>query len=599
MSIVALDRLTLIGPAADKEPVLSRLQALGCLHLVALGALAEAPERQATPHAERTLRALYYLVGTSRKRRPVIRVEGFDLEVVTAQVLENRDRLREAEDRRDALGQRIAALTPWGDFRLPPPEDLAGYRLWFYVLPAGRLDWLRPVQTPWQIVHRDHRQAYVVLLAREEPLPDVLPVPRVHSGAKSLGALELELEDTEVLIEGLWAEREALTRWLGLIRRNLDRAEDRAALVDARNRTWERDGLFVVQGWAPREAREAITAFADAAGLACLAEPPGPADRPPTLYRNPPAVAGGQDLVDFYQTPGYHGWDPSSLVFFSFAMFFAMILSDAGYAALLGLGLIWKWRALGESGRGQRLRTLGLALVLVSLAYGVLAGSFFGAVPADGTLLGRLHLLDLHDMHGMMRLSILVGALHVILANGLAAWNQRGRTAALPPLGWVSVTLGGVALWLAPAGSALHASGWLAGGLGLALVLLFSAPGPWRPAGALVRRLLKGLLSASRLSQLFGDVLSYMRLFALGLASASLAVTFNDLARQVQAAMPGFGVLFSLLILVLGHSLNLGLAVMSGVVHGLRLNFIEFFNWGISEEGYPFKPFMKKENTHG
>ncbi|MGD9172096.1 MAG: V-type ATP synthase subunit I, partial [Candidatus Thiodiazotropha sp.] len=76
--------------------------------------------------------------------------------------------------------------------------------------------------------------------------------------------------------------------------------------------------------------------------------------------------------------------------------------------------------------------------------------------------------------------------------------------------------------------------------------------------------------------------------------SASLALTFNDLARQLAEAHPGMGLLFSLLILLVGHLLNILLSLMSGVVHGLRLNFIEFYNWGLSEEGYPFRAFAKR-----
>ena len=83
----------------------------------------------------------------------------------------------------------------------------------------------------------------------------------------------------------------------------------------------------------------------------------------------------------------------------------------------------------------------------------------------------------------------------------------------------------------------------------------------------------------------------------MGLASASLALTCNDLAHQAAAAYPGIGLLLALLILLVGHVLNLALSLMSGVVHGLRLNFIEFYNWGLSEEGYPFKAFARREET--
>jgi V/A-type H+-transporting ATPase subunit I len=108
-------------------------------------------------------------------------------------------------------------------------------------------------------------------------------------------------------------------------------------------------------------------------------------------------------------------------------------------------------------------------------------------------------------------------------------------------------------------------------------------------------RLLDGVRALTGVTRVFGDVLSYLRLFALGLASASLALTFNDLARQA-GQVQGMGLLFAILILLVGHLLNLLLALMSGVVHGLRLNYIEFYNWALSGEGYAFQPFKKKES---
>jgi V/A-type H+-transporting ATPase subunit I len=112
--------------------------------------------------------------------------------------------------------------------------------------------------------------------------------------------------------------------------------------------------------------------------------------------------------------------------------------------------------------------------------------------------------------------------------------------------------------------------------------------------GGLARGI-SGLLELTRVTKLFGDVLSYLRLFALGLASASLALTFNDLAGSINAALPGIGLLFAALVLVLGHGITLALGIMSGVVHGLRLNFIEFFGWALTDEGYPFRAFARRE----
>jgi V/A-type H+-transporting ATPase subunit I len=151
--------------------------------------------------------------------------------------------------------------------------------------------------------------------------------------------------------------------------------------------------------------------------------------------------------------------------------------------------------------------------------------------------------------------------------------------------------------------------GWLAGGdswlmtaaqglfiAGACLVLLFAGKTPLQRLGDVWRRLLAGLLAiAMNISKLFGDVLSYLRLFALALASASLAETFNQLAQSASRTLAGAGMLAAVLILLAGHSLNLLLGLMSGVVHGLRLNFIEFYSWGLTGEGHPFRPFRKKE----
>jgi V/A-type H+-transporting ATPase subunit I len=594
VSIVRLCKVSLCGPQQEKNLVLAELQKLGLVHLVSLRPAPSEPEQALTPHAEETYKALKYLRRTPNKRRPLRHSEEFHIHETVAQTLANRQQLREVSDRRDALAQRIRELEPWGEFSFPPPQDLAGVKLWFYILPVNQQASLAAIDLPWQIVHRDNRHAYVVVLSRDEPAPDLLPVVRTHTGAKPLSQLRRELEDAEIELEDVNAKRETLTRWLYLIEQNLNRAEDTAALQFARQQTLDGEGVFAVQGWLPEKDIGRLQKFADRNRLALLTEPPELDDRPPTLYHNPRALSGGQDLVDFYQTPGYRSWDPSAVVFFSFAAFFAMILADAGYALVLALILAWLWKRMGRTTLGQRLRLLFSVMVGAALGYGMLVGSYFGMSPKDGGALQWLQLLDLQDFDTMMALSIGIGCTHVILANGLSAWHRPGWLLRIQPLGWIALTLGGLALWLGAA-----AIGWTLLISGLGAVLLFT---DLRPVGHWsdgLKRLLAGLLSLTNLTKLFGDVLSYLRLFALGLASASLALTFNQLATQVADALPGPGFFFSLLILLLGHALNLALSLMSGVVHGLRLNFIEFFNWGVSEEGYPFKAFIKKETRNG
>ena len=178
----------------------------------------------------------------------------------------------------------------------------------------------------------------------------------------------------------------------------------------------------------------------------------------------------------------------------------------------------------------------------------------------------------------------------LVLVGGLAA----GLFAELghPTVRWVSQALGVPAEQIQPP---VERVGWTALSVGFACVFLFSSGRPLasKRLGDWVGRIVDGLLGLTNISKAFGDTLSYLRLFALGLASAQLAVTFNDLAAGAYQ-VPGLGIVLALLILGVGHGVNLLLGIMSGVVHGLRLNCIEFFNWSLTDEGYPFQPFCKK-----
>ncbi|MEE9131082.1 MAG: hypothetical protein V3T84_13770 [Phycisphaerales bacterium] len=590
MSIVPLAKVTLYGLVEEKASALDDLQTIGCLHLVPVRPAGESADVGGPSPQARN--ALKFLLDCPERRRQVQDPAKFDAADVERRALEIQARMQNLQNERDFLVRRIRDLEPWGEFTLPPPEDLANFNLWFYVVPHYQMKQVQATDLIWELVHRDNRFCYVVIIAEREP--QGMPGERTHTGTKPRSELKRRLEEVEVELEDLQAERGGLTRWLDLFARSLSHLEDQATLAHASQQTYDAEPLFAVQGWAPRTAVPRLDAYAQANRFALVVEDPASDDKPPTLFHNPELVAGGQDLVSFYMTPSYADWDPSIVVFFSFSVFFAMILSDAGYAALLGLILVGLWRRMGHSNTGRRLRTLFTTLVAASAAWGVLVGSYFGIAPPESTLLAKLKVLDIRDFDTMMLLSILIGVAHVVVANVAKARRGRGNTQALAPLGWCIILVGGTSLWLGTQGigaGVLDAAGPWIMALGGVVILFFTSDKPTLP-----RRLLGGLLGMTRLTNAFGDVLSYLRLFALGLASASLALAFNDLAAQA-GSVRGFGKLLAFMILIVGHGMNFVLAIMSGVVHGLRLNMIEFFNWGLSEEGHPFRAFAKKEVT--
>ncbi|MEM7053009.1 MAG: V-type ATPase 116kDa subunit family protein [Pseudomonadota bacterium] len=595
MSIARLKKVSICGLLAEKRELLKQLQALGCMHILPLVPAPAEVEAVASGRAEGARKALRFLNDAPQKRRQVREPNGFDLKGVIAQVNGLKQHLRDAEDRRDFLADRIQAVEPWGAIEFPPLQHLDGQRLWFYTLPSHQAKALQSLDLPWQIMHRDHRVTHAVLISAEEPDRDILPVPRTHVGAKSLHELRDELNIAELELEDLQAERWSLTRYIYLLSVNLADAENQASLRRAQQQTLDDDAIVAVQGWVPEKSLEQLQTLVDQNQLACVIEDPKPDEEPPTLIDQPDQRAAGADLAVFYQVPAYRSWDPSRVLVVSFCVFFAMILSDAGYGLLMLAGLLLLWRRMGTTVKLRAYRGLGLALSGATIGYGALVGSYFGLTPAPDSWLGRIHLLNVDDFDTMMRISITLGVVHVTLANLMMAWSRRGQLDAWSNMGWALIVIAGLVWWLAAAHAALQTAAMVLGGLGLLMVVLFTSRRKVQRGRDHIWRLFEGIFSLTKLMNLFGDVLSYMRLFALGLASASLAITFNGLARDAYEAISGPGLLVAALIILVGHVLNLALALMSGVVHGLRLNYIEFYKWGLPEEGTAFRKFARKE----
>ena len=602
MAIVQLEKMTLYGSDSQKESVIDRLQELGCAHLVDLGPPSEA--YGATSGSDDPRDALKFLCDCPEQRRQIRRCDNFDREQVVAEALRLQRDGRELSDERDELQKAIADLEPWGEFQLPADGAIGDLQFWFYAISLrdfGKIPMSRPpVERVVREVTRDHRNAYVVVLSREEPAG--VPGTGVQLDRRPLSELRRRLEEVEEQLEEFHHRRAGLTRWCDLLAGVLDEADDAAARQRAMRQTLKGRNVYALRGWIPRDAADRIRRFAAENNLAVTIEPAAADEEPPTLLHNPESLAGSEGLVTFYKTPEYRAWDPSLIVVFSFAVFFAMILADAGYGVVLALITACYWKRMGKTLGGRRGRNVMSIVFGFTIVYGVVCGSYFGVAPSDESLFGKLCFLDAQDQQLMMPLTIAIGVVHLSLANIAAARLQRGKASALASFGWVAVMVGGLSAGVGgfaelgerAAGLFSQAGTILLVG-GLIAVFLFSSQRPLLSLSFKTHalRVLDGLRGLTGLSSLFGDVLSYLRLFALGLAGGRLSATFNDLAASSWDSA-GFGVIVAILIVVLGHTLNLVLSIMSGVVHGLRLNCIEFFNWGLPEEGYPFTTFAKK-----
>jgi V/A-type H+-transporting ATPase subunit I len=615
MSIAPLRKVTLIGPAVEKDELVAGMQRLACMHVIDLAGDEGARPWEHPAHSDLFV-ALQYLRRCRTKRPAAETPSQEEVYQAAKDVLGNRQRRLELQEERDSLTDAIAQTEPWGEFEAPTAEVLGGQNLWFYRFRHSDLAELRPGVVR-QVISRDRGFSYVAVVS-PQPLEGLAPPlkldPRPLSELRrQLSRAEKELEETEV-------ERIALTRWIAPLEQCLFEAECQIERVNTAEHLFDDEPLVAMQGWVPVASLAELKAFAKDRSLVVLESEPDPGETPPTLLKNPAPINGAEDTVTFFMTPRYGTWDPTLVMYFSFSIFFAMIMADAGYGILLGIGLIGLWSRLNKSDSGRRFRNLAAFMVAVTVIYGVMIGSYFGFAPPVGSFLDRFVIKAkgaaiVNNREAMMLISASIGVFHLALANAIVAVQKIRSTQALSNFGWVLFLLGGwlmvlskiptppVAEWLAGWYGG-DSSSWTdrlwSGGYGfvltgLALVLIFSSARPLfsrRPIDWLMRPV-DGVLALTGVTKAFGDALSYLRLFALGLASGQLAMVFNELASDAME-IPGVGLFFGILIFVAGHALNLLLAIVGGVVHGLRLNCIEFFSWSFNEEGRPFQAFGER-----
>jgi V/A-type H+-transporting ATPase subunit I len=290
--------------------------------------------------------------------------------------------------------------------------------------------------------------------------------------------------------------------------------------------------------------------------------------------------------------PGYKEVDVSIYFLVAFALFFAMLVGDAGYGALfLLMGILFRKRLPGQ------LRLLIYVLSGATVVWGVLSGTYFGSEAIAGIpflnalIVEEVASFGSDNVAFMMHLSFLIGAIHLTVAHGVRFVQFINSLKCLSELGWIALIWGLFFLTelLVLGKPAPGWYSWLFIG-GVLLVSLFS-----RTKKTLLSSMLASL-SGLPLSLIngFSDIVSYVRLFAVGLATAAVAASFNNIIIP-EGGFAGMGFLQLLgaaLALLLGHGLNIALALMAVLVHGIRLNMLEFSSHlGVQFSGRAYQPF--------
>lgn len=357
------------------------------------------------------------------------------------------------------------------------------------------------------------------------------------------------------------------------------------------------DKIMMLTAWVPEDQNDELIGFLEKQQVVYLDQPIDETENVPIKLRNGWFARLFEPITEMYSLPNYHELDVTAFVAPFYMLFFGFCFGDAGYGLLLVLlGFLIKPK-LRKDFRPfvSLIQFLGLAALLVGLFTGSAFGVSLGDIQTDSWLKRYQHLF-FNNSESLMILSIALGAVQVLVGMGIKAAKivkRQGAKYAASKIAWIVLLVAFAAIFGLPAAGVelpdliLYA---LYGLLGLCLLMIFfyNSPGknPALNFGV-------GIWDSFTMTTgLLGDLLSYIRLFALGLTGGILGGAFNEMAMTLPPDIPVVGFLVGFLILIVGHSINIVINMLGALIHPIRLTFVEFFkNAGFEGGGVEYKPF--------
>ena len=512
-------------------------------------------------------------------------------------VLDTVKEKEEAENQLNQLYKELEETRPWGSFDIEGVKRLADQGLKLHFYKARAIDPAWQEQYALSEISNDGANAYFVVVSEGDdydfPLKE-LPAPTRDGNAiqKEISALEYEIEQKDKHLSELKCHEADIQKELDKTLSKLD-----LHLAHASGEKAAEDYITVFEGFAPAECESALREMLDGEGVFYLEEKAKVDDNPPIKLKNNKFVSMFELLTDMYGRPKYNEFDPTVFISIFFMLFFAFCMGDMGYGlVLIGASLGLK-KVLGN------IAPLGVTLGIATTMVGFFFHTFFSMDMLTWSWLpeGVKSIMlpsQIAGYDGTMVLALLVGIVHLCLALIVKTYQTtkvNGFANSLGTWGWTLLIVGGVIV----GGLALmgvidnEVTKWIVIVIGVlsALGIFFLNDLHRNP----LMNFGSGLWDTyNTATGLLGDVLSYLRLYALGLAGAKLGEAFNAIGVQALGDGGVGGWIAFILIVVIGHVLNIAMCVLGAFVHPLRLNFLEFFkNSGYEGTGRRYKPLQQ------
>ena len=604
--ITKMKKLTFLVYHKEYEEFLNSLRELGVVHIVEKqqGAADNTELQENIRLFNRLAATLKLLQNQKHEKNAVIATEG-GTATRGMQVLDEVDALQTEHGKLSQQLQSYAkekeVLEVWGNFEPTGIQKLkdAGYIIGFYSCSEGNYKEEWETEYNAMIVNRISSKVFFVTVTKAGQEVD-LDVEQAKLPAYSLSRLEALYDTTEQAIEGNEKKLVALSETdipsLKAALKELQSQIEFSKVVLSSEQT-AGDKLMLIEGWAPAYSKVEIEAYLNDAHVYYEITDPMSGDNVPIRLNNKGFFAWFEPICKLYMLPKYNELDLTPFFAPFFMVFFGLCLGDSGYGLFLFLGAT-AYRLLAKKVTPSMKSIISLIQVLSASTFfcGLLTGTFFGAniYDLDWPIVQRLKHAVLMDNNDMFRLSLILGVIQILFGMVLKAVNQTiqfGFKYAIATIGWI-ILLVSTAVSALFSSSELLSMGGTAYKVVLcisgAMIFLFNTPGK-----NIFMNIGLGLWdSYNMVTGLLGDVLSYVRLFALGLSGGILAGVFNSLAVGMSPDNVIAGPIVMVLIFVIGHAINMFMNVLGAMVHPMRLTFVEFFkNSGYEGGGKEYKPF--------
>ena len=509
--------------------------------------------------------------------------------------------IQQLSHRLQALDKEESTLEPWGNF---DPNNLArlkdaGYQVDFYICSEKlfKQEWIDLYHAT--VVNQMGSKLFfmtvtpvndhVELEVEYAKLPDV-SLDELRTRKESVRKQKEELEGklnklAEIAVPDLEAAQRSVYSQIELSKVVLSTD----SLADNK--------LMLLEGWIPVEKLDEMQKFLDGQEAYYEIADPVPGDNVPIQLNNTGFFKLFEPIMRLYMLPKYNELDLTPFFAPFFMLFFGLCLGDSGYGAIMFFGiLIYRLVAKNIEASMKPILSLVQLLGLSTMICGLLTGTCLGfnlyeiQIPFFQSMKETISL----DNQQMFNLSLILGGVQIIFGMILKAVNQTiqfGFKYAVATIGWLLVLISTAIAFAAPGmmemGSTVH---MVIAGIGLAMAFLYNSP----DKNIFVNIGLGLWDSYNMCTGLLGDILSYVRLFALGLSGGILASVFNSLAVGMSPDNVIAGPIVMILIFVIGHSINMFMNVLGAMVHPMRLTFVEFFkNAGYEGGGKEYTPFKK------